>query len=183
MSDLAIALIGGAIGSVATAGLAQLGRARAACRQIALNDIEAAERNAQLVVWVDDRTRQLMIEMSAITDECAARGIPESGIHGGNLKMAKEQALHEYRDEEWRARLDLFHVRAREGGWHTAWRWMRRRPTPALTARAEIAPFLERWREPVTRHAPGEHAGAKVRDRTTRTTAEALAELPGLPLT
>lgn len=113
MSDLGIALIGGAVGSVATAVLTQFGRARAAWSQMALHDLEAAERNAQLMVWVDDRTRQLLIDMTNITADCAGRELLRSGIHGGNLKLAKEQALHEYRDEEWRARLDLFRLRAR----------------------------------------------------------------------
>jgi hypothetical protein len=183
MSDLAIALIGGAIGSVATAGLTQLGRARVAWHDVALHDLEAAERNAQVVVWVDDRTRQLVIDMSAVSDDAASREIFRSGIHGGNLKLAKEQALHEYRDEEWRARLDLFQLRARESSWHAVWRQVRRRPSPSLTARAVVEPFLNRWREPVTRHESSGAEGAKIRDRTTRTTADALAELPSLPLT
>lgn len=42
MSDLVIALIGGAVGSVATAALAQFARARSAWAQIALHDLEAA---------------------------------------------------------------------------------------------------------------------------------------------
>ena len=182
MSDLAIALIGGAIGSVATAGLTQLGRARVAWHDVALHELEAAERNAQLIVWVDDRTRQLVIDMSAVSNDSASRQILGSGLDLGNLKLAKEQALHEYRDEEWRARLDLFQLRAREGSWHALWRRLRRRSAPSLTARAEVEPFLERWREPVTRHTSGSE-GATVRDRTTRTIEDALAELPGLPLT
>lgn len=51
------------------------------------------------------------------------------------------------------------------------------------SARAEVEPFLERWRQPVTRHASGQGEVAPVRDHTTRTLEDALAELPGLPLT
>ena len=182
MSDLAIALIGGAIGSVATAGLTQLGRARVAWHDVALHDLEAAERNAQLIVWVDDRTRQLVIDMSGVTNDCAGRELSRSSIQGGGLQLAKEQALHEYRDEEWRARLDLFQLRAREGSWHALWRRVRRRPAPSLTARAEVEPFLERWREPVTpphqrergSHGAGSHDPHPRRcvGRATRATAD-----------
>jgi hypothetical protein len=143
--------------------------------------MEARERNAQLIVWVDDRTRQLVIEMAAVSDDCAGRGIPRGSIGDVGLQSAKEQALHEYRDKEWRAHLDLFQLRAREGGAHALWRRVRRRPAPSLTARAEIEPFLQRWREPVRRHADG--AGATIRDRTSRTLQDALTELPGLRLT
>ncbi|HEV7808065.1 MAG TPA: hypothetical protein VGO80_19780 [Solirubrobacteraceae bacterium] len=166
-----------------TAGLAQLGHAWGAWRQIAIHDVEAAERNAQLVVWVDDRTRQLVTELEAVRSNSAGGALPPDSIRYNTLLRAKELALHEYRDEEWRCRLDLLTLRGRETGWYAVWRWLRRRPAPHLTARAEAEPFLERWREPVIRHNAEGGGKAKIRDRTLRTTEDALAELSGLRLT
>lgn len=182
VSDLTIALAGGVIGSLATAGFTQLGRARAAWAEVELHDQEAAEYNAQLVVWVDDRTRSLLREMSSRTNAAAAQGLAASGGHGASVANAKEDALHDYRDREWNTRLDLLRLRTSEGLWHTAWRIVRRRRAPNLTVLNDVEPFLERWREPVTRHG-GPDDAVSVFDRTRRTTADALAELPDLNLT
>jgi hypothetical protein len=183
VSDLTIALAGGAIGSIATAGLGQLGRARAAWSEVELHDFEADERNAQLVVWVDDRTRRLLIEMEGTTNDLAARGLLRSGAHANALCNLKAEALHEYRDQEWTARIDLARLRAKEGTWHSVWRILRGRKAPQLTARSDVEPFLARWREPITRHGSSPADAASVLDRTTRTTADALSELPELKLT
>jgi hypothetical protein len=183
MSDLTIALAGGAIGSIATTALTQAGKARAAWSEIDLHDDEASERNAQLVVWVDDRTHALVAEMNRRTDQANVNGVLHSGGHGLSVAMAKADALHEYRDEEWRTRLDLARLRASEGGWHRVWRKLRGRPGPSLTARTEVEPFLERWREPVTRHGSGPADAVTVSDRTRRTTNDALDELASLNLT
>jgi hypothetical protein len=165
--------------------LAQAGRAWAAWGEVSLHDEEAAERNARLAVWVDDRTRTLLIEMDRASNELVARGQLYSGAHGGELAHLKAQALHDYRDENARARIDLSRLRAREGAWHWLGRKLRRRPAPRLTSQTlgNVDPFLERWREPVTRHESGAGPGAPPLDRTTRTTADALAELPSLKLT
>jgi hypothetical protein len=181
VSDLTIALAGGAIGSIATVALTQAGRARAAWSDIPIHDDEARERNAQLVVWVDDRTHALVAEMDRRTEQANTRGALLGGGHGLSVAMAKADALHEYRDEEWRARLDLARLRTTEGAWHRVWRKLRGRHGPSLTARAEVEPFLERWREPVTRH--GSANAVQVIDRTLRTTHDALAELSSLNLT
>ncbi len=182
-SGLPIAILGGLIGALATWVLAQASVARTAWSEITLHDAEALERNAQLIVWVDDRTRQLLIEMDSITNELSARGMLFSGAHGSALQSAKATALHEYRDEEWRARIDLAGLRAKERTWHTTWRKVRRRPPPRISARKEVEPFLDRWREPVTRHDPQSTTPVPVLDRTRRTTADALAELASLRLT
>ena len=97
--------------------------------------------------------------------------------------MAKADALHEYRDEEWRARLDLARLRASEGTWHRVWRELRGRSAPSLTAPSEVEAFLDRWREPVTRHGSVPIDAVQVLDRTRRTAADALAELSSLNLT
>jgi hypothetical protein len=156
---------------------------------VTLHDQEAAERNARLIVWADDRTRALLIEMDRCSAELVGRGLHYSGAHGSELAHLKARALHDYRDEHARAKLDLSRLRAREGAWHWLWRTLRRRPAPRLTAETlgDVERFLERWREPVTRHQSGRQSGAepgaRPLDRTRRTTADALAELPSLKLT
>lgn len=183
-NELLIGLAGGAIGALLAGLLAQAGRAWAAWGEVSLHDEEAAERNARLVVWVDDRTRTLLIELSRRSNELVASGLLYSSTHGGELAHIKAQALHDYRDELAGARIDLSRLRVREGAWHWLWRKLRRNSTPRLTADTlgNIEPFLERWREPVTRHMSGTGEGAPPLDRTKRTTAEALAELPSLKL-
>jgi hypothetical protein len=181
MSDeLLIGLAGGAIGALLAALFAQAGRAWAAWSAVSLHDEEAVERNRQLVAWVDDRTRDLVKEMQAISEEHNRRNTFYSGMHGGDLAEAKGRALHEYRDEEWRSRIDLARLRASEGAWHWLWRKARKRPAPALTSLPDVEPFLERWREPATRH--GTEAAAPI-DRTRRTLGAARAELADLSLT
>ncbi len=181
MSDVVVALAGGAIGSVLTAGFGQSARARVAWTEVELHDQEAAERNAQLLAWVDDRTLRLAREMQDITEDFSSRGALNSSLHATALADAKAQALHEFRDEEWRANIALVAgTRATEGFWHYLWRIMRRRPSQSLTASLEAEPFLKAWREPVTRH--GQPAVTPV-DRTTRTREQAFADLERLSLT
>jgi hypothetical protein len=122
VDPLLVGLAGGAIGAVLTGVFAQGGRAWTAWDEVSLHDEETAERRARLVVWVDDRTRALVPEMERISHDCNSRGLFYSGQHGAALAEAKARALHEYRDEEWRARIDIARLRAREGGWHAWWR-------------------------------------------------------------
>ncbi len=91
---------------------------------------------------------------------------------GRNLAAVKERALHEYRDESWRVELDLGELRATEGGWHVFWRFWRRQLRGLYVSedtRQKIEPFLNRWREPITRHGGTTPAV----DRTRRTMADA----------
>ena len=182
MDEWLIALAGGAIGAVIAALFVQAGRAIRAWGEVSLHDAEATERNRQLVVWADDRTRTLLMEMDRRTGVANQAGQMWSGGHGVSVAHAKADALHDYRDQEWQARLDLMRLRAAEGGWHWLWRRVRGRPAPLLTAREVVEPFLERWREPVTRHSTKAEDAITPVDRTTRTTEEAVAELPALKL-
>lgn len=115
MSDLGVALAGGAVGSVLTATLTQIGRIRLAWAEVALHDAEAEERNRQLVAWVDDETLKLVREMAVVTQDHNARGVLYSSLHGGDLADRKAGALHRYRDQEWRAQLFLSELQASEG--------------------------------------------------------------------
>jgi hypothetical protein len=180
VSDLLVALAGGVIGSVATAVGTQAGRFRVAWAEVGLHDDQARERNAELVVWVDVETQKLVAQMNDVTIDYNGRNLLNSGAHGSALVKVKANALRRYSDEERRARLDLARLRASEGTWHLVIRKRRHRPAPTLTARETVEPFLDRWRGPVTLHGTG---AAEVRDWTTRTTDDALVELPTLPLT
>lgn len=180
-SDLVVGLAGGAIGALLTAGFAEAGRAWVAWGEVTLHDEEAEERNRRLKIWVDDRTRALVQEMNRRTTELSSQGQLYGGPHGTAVAGAKADALHEYRDEAEGAKIDLARLRAKEGAWHSFWRVLRRCPAPRLTAEVEVEPFLERWREPVSRH--GNEAEPVVPlDRTSRTFEEALDELPRLNL-
>lgn len=153
MSDeLLIGLAGGAIGAVVTAIFTQAGRAWIAWGEVTLHDEEADDRNRRLRTWVNDRTRALVRAMKGHTTRLASEGQLYSGAHGVAVAEAKAQALHEYRDEADRASIDLARIRAKEGGWHSFWRKPRRRPAPTLTAARDVEPFLQRWRERVSRH-------------------------------
>ena len=181
-TELAIGLAGGAIGALLTAFFAQAARAWLAWGEVTLHDFEAEERNRRLRIWVDDRTRELVEEAQGITNQCASEGRLYSGAHGRTVAAAKARALHQYRDEAERASIDLMALRAEEGAWHSLWRVLRRRAAPNLSSAAEVEPFLDRWREPVSRHGE-EAAPITPMDRTRRTIEDALAELPRLDLT
>jgi hypothetical protein len=178
---MTVALAGGAIGSVITAGLTQVGRARIAWSEVTLHDHQATERNDQLVAYADDETEKLVRELSTVAQDHSARNTLQSSKCVADLAERKAGALHRYRDEEWRLRIELAALNAQEGGWHVAFRWLRRRRSGlALTARMKVEPFLERWREPIDRYGLDP---VEVFDLTTRTLADAVKVLPSLPLT
>jgi len=183
VSDLVVALAGGAVGSIVTALTQQAARARIAWSEVELHDAEATERNRQLVAWTDDHTLKLARQMQAVTEDENRKGTLYSSGHGQALADAKAQALHDFRDEEWRAEIELARLRAREGAWHRLWRHLRRKPSPRLAARDEVEPFLDRWREPITRHGSQPSDAVTPLDRTKRTTKQALDELGSLNLT
>ena len=180
MSGFLTALSGGAIGAglfIGGAGFGQMQRARV---EVALHDQVAVERNEQLVAFVVDETQELVEALKLITEEFKSRGELASSSCGAALAKRKSDALRRYRDEEWRASLDLARLKAREGSWHLVFRRFGRRGNGLdLTARDTVEPFLARWREPISRHGL-EPVG--IVDPTTRTTADALATLQGLEL-
>jgi hypothetical protein len=178
-NELLIGLAGGAIGSVLAFLFAQGGRAASARSEIDFHSQQARIRNDQLVVWVDDRTQALEVEMRGFTNRKAEDGQLYSGSHGSGLAHLKEQALHEYRDERWRAEIDIAQIQSQESGWHSFWRFIRRKPRPRITVDDAVGPFLDRWREPVTRHQGDPIA---VLDRTTRSSEDAQHELAALKL-
>lgn len=82
------------------------------------------------MAWVDDRTVRLVREMHTITEELSARGAFHSSLHATALLDAKAQALREFRDQEWKARMRLA-SRARQPPDHAD----RLHPKPPVRAR------------------------------------------------
>jgi hypothetical protein len=180
VSDLTTAIVAGTIGAVATWVLTQSGRAQVAWQEVTLHDQQAIERNEQLIAYVIDETRKLTRELQNVAEDYNSKGTLRSSNCVGDLADRKAGALHRYRDEEWRVRLQLASLKAQEGAWHAFFRWLRgRRQRLALTARATVEPFLDKWRQPIDRYGMGP---VEVFDLTTRTTEDALKELPMLPL-
>lgn len=179
MSEVIAAIVGVLLGLL----LAQTGRAVLAWREITDHNAEAAEQNARLLIWVDDTTRDLVAQMSGVQDSNASRGMTNSGLNGGQLAAVKALALHRYRDQRVLVSDVLQRLRTKEGAWHLLWRWVRGCPAPAITVDDEAEPFLNRWREPVTRHGSSPADVAPVFDRTKRTYQDALDELSSLKLT
>ncbi|HUR87042.1 MAG TPA: hypothetical protein VMY78_17055 [Solirubrobacteraceae bacterium] len=64
-----------------------------------------------------------------------------------SIAAARGLALHEYRDESRRARLDLARTIAAEAWPHRLYRKVRRRPVPLLATPARAAPVLDAWRK------------------------------------
>jgi hypothetical protein len=118
--------------------------------------------------------------MEQVNSTNAQAGQHPTGHNGVQLADVKAQALHQYRDRRHKLSDDLQRLRTPEGPWHILWRSARRRPAPAITSDEKAEPFLERWREPVTRHSTGDPVVP--RDRTRRSYGDALAELPDLKL-
>jgi hypothetical protein len=183
MSSVAVAIGSGAVGAIIGLAAAQAGRIVAARREVDEHDIKARERNDQLVIWVDDATQNLVRELEEANQAAASRNAFHSSVHRADLSARKAGALHRYRDEEWKARFDLAALAFSEGRWHGLWRKRLGRPGPKLTAADTVAPFLARWREPITTGGQSGDDPVPVFDRTKRTTKDALDELPRLPLT
>jgi hypothetical protein len=175
MSDFAIALAGGSIGTALATALALGSRALRVPREVRENDVAAAERNESLETWVADRHHWLSQELRGIRNKKAAQGQQYAGSLGNALAHAKGEALHLYRDEERLARRDIALITVREGWMHASWRKRRKLAAPSLTAAVSVQPVLDTWRRAVM-EAPGSNP-LPVVDATKRTLAETRANL------
>lgn len=176
MIELAIAIIGGAVGSVAAALLAAFGRLRAVPGQVARHGRLAAERNADLEAWVDDDTRRLEREEESIVEEHKRLGLSESGQLDRALADSRTDALHCYRDQERQRRRDIDELLGAESWMHRRHRRNRGLEAPSLSAAERVQPVLDYWRQSIRR---GNRLTVDVRDPTRRTIRDTLAELPG----
>ncbi len=169
MVDLLSATLGGSVAFT----LAALARALGVPNEVRLHNADTAERDDSLSTWVADRHYALGRETDAVRAQAQASPKLMDLTHlDASLAAAKGRALHEYRDEERRARLDLARIRAGERWMDRVWRRVRRKPFPTLTTPEKAVPILEQWRAPSreTQHP------ADVEDATTRTLSEALNE-------
>jgi hypothetical protein len=159
MAELLIAILGG---SVATA-LALAGRSLFLPSDVRANDADVAERDEALSTWVADRHVALRAELTGTRNRMASERQLYSGALNRQLAHAKAMALHEYRDEERRARRDVAVIRAREGTLHRIWRNLRKQPFPMLETPAKAQPVLNTWRKFV-----GEESDERPTPVTTR---------------
>jgi hypothetical protein len=173
------ALAGGAIGSILV-GLAWAGaRLYALPGDVRAHDREAAFVNESLEIWVADDYRKLRQELDRITNDLAARGLLNSGIHGAQRSEAKTRCLHRCRDHLHQAKRRIEDLQRHEGWLHAAWRRLRRLPELALTAPERVAPVLDDIRKRTTRHG-GEPA--QVHDPTRFKLDDLLRQIKERPL-
>jgi hypothetical protein len=152
LATLAVALIGGAIGSVLTALFGLGARMLGARREVAAHDRFVSERDEDLASWVSDRSLALTREIETQVKALAARGAFTSGETNYSIALLKERALHEYRDQERQAERDVALIRDTETWMHTRWRSRDGLPFPELGTPEAAEPVLGAWRSSVTRY-------------------------------
>lgn len=178
-----VALAAGAIGSLVTALLALGARVARIGREIAGNDRAIRDIDAHLERWVADSTIDLVRTLRAVRAELAAIGALYSGEYAHRVGLAKEAALHNYRDQENTAVTQADAIRAREGTLHGLVRaWRRSAGDLELRAPGRVLPVLERWATPATQHlSPSDEPQpleSDPRKRTIESTLEYLDEHP-----
>ncbi len=91
MATWLVAIVGGTLGSVATALVAWGARFFRARGEVEAHDRFVSERDGDLASWVSDRSLALWRELNAKSTEMA------------KISILKERPLHEYRDQERQA--------------------------------------------------------------------------------
>jgi hypothetical protein len=106
----------------------------------------------------------------------------QSGEYGYRLGLAKESALHFYRDQERTAQAQADEIRAREGRLHgivRAWRF--NRADLDLHAPEHVLPVLDRWAAPTKPVAPNDEPRPLESDPRNRSIESTLAMLDAKP--
>jgi hypothetical protein len=111
--------------------------------EIAANDRAVRERDEDLQAWLTDEHVRLKRELEQIRRKLAADGLFHSGEYGlfrsgeygYRLNLAKEAAIHEYRDQKRRARRDVALIHGRETWVHGVWRQITLQPRAELQIR------------------------------------------------
>jgi hypothetical protein len=146
-SDLLAAIIGGAIGVVITA----LARALGVPSDARTHDAAIADRDDALATWVADRNYVLARDSKAIRNpkQATTESARSAELHQMDLEIAdlRTAALHEYRDEERRARLARSTILASEGWGHRLWRRLASSAAPELDTPENATPVLDSWRK------------------------------------
>jgi hypothetical protein len=175
VSDLTIALAGGAIGSLFTASIGLARRVAAVPSEVERNDFDARERNDDLETWVIDEHHQLGLTIADRRQQAAAAGVSRGGTIPQATAKVKAISLHRYRDQERQARRDIAVIRGREDWMHRAYRRWKKLPDPQLTAPQRVQLVLNTWRKPVI----VADASVAVRDPTQHTLDETIGGLTG----
>ena len=174
MPTWAVAVLGAVIGATAAWAFAVGDRFFCARREVAENDRAVADHDEDLASWVSDRHLRLRRDVGRLASELNARGLFHSGELGYQLALAKETALHEYRDELRRVERAVAARREAEGRFHRVWRRLLGRSFQSPTASERAQPVLDTWREAVTRHG---HPAHEVVDPARRDLDDALADV------
>jgi hypothetical protein len=178
-SDFLIALAGGAVGTALTFLAGAGARVRAIPGECRAHERAVRERDEDLEQWVTDEHVRLKRELKEIRAALSARNIFYSGQHTLEVSLAKERALQAYRDQERQATRDVAAVREREGWLHATSRSLSFRAERSLELRApeRVAPVLDAWRLPATRHLQPNETPFPINDPTRRTISDTLIEV------
>jgi hypothetical protein len=188
MDPAVTAIIGGAVGSVLTG----LVRALGVPSEVRRHDAAVRDRDDILATWIADRDYALKRECKALRDKANLQPPPAPGLdqygndpHGDwtslaerldrSIADARGAALHQYRDENRRARLDMATMLAAEGWPHGIWRRVRKQPVPPLTAPTKATRLLDGWRKPSGTNPDRQ---TYPDDATQRTLDDALGSMP-----
>jgi hypothetical protein len=168
-----IALAGGAIATV----IAYVARFFSVPSEIAADDRAVRERDEDLDQWIADEHVRLKRLLQEIREELNDKGLFYSGEYGRRLNLAKEAAIHAYRDQERQARRDVALIRDREHWPHGLWRRLTRNPPAQLTVPGRAGEALDGWATPPTKHlSPGDEP-PRLDDPRNRSLNEVLAEV------
>jgi hypothetical protein len=171
-------IVSGALGAFVAAFLGLLVWLSRIPGQLDEHDRAARELDEDLATWLADRHVKLKRELRTVDSGLAARNAFHSGERGCQSGLTKESALHEYRDEERKAKRTLDALRDRETWLHRLVRWCSRsRPELELLTPVKAVPLLDVWRLPASRHLTPTDTPAPVDDPTARTLEGALADV------
>jgi hypothetical protein len=168
-----IALAGGAIATI----LGFVARFLAVPSEIAMNDRTARERDQDLEQWLADEHVRLKRQLERIRNKLAAKGLFYSGSYGVALNLAKEAAIHAYRDQERQARRDVALIRDREHWPHGIWRWLTSQSPAQLKVPDRAGEVLDAWATPPSKHLSSGDVPPRLDDPRNRSLEDVLAEV------
>lgn len=187
MTDLLTAALGGSL----VAALTAAARAAGIPGDVRTHDAAIRDRDDQLATWVADRNYELQRECTAlrlllgpqpaVLDD-GAGGVSNwpAMAHQTDLDIAAARglAIHEYRDQERLARIDVAQLLAGEGWPHRVYRKLRRRSVPSLSTPSRAQRVLDSWRKQSSMSSDERPVWPD--DATKRTLEDAIANVRAL---
>lgn len=170
------ALAGGAVGALLTGVIGAFVWTWGVPADVEEHDRLIAERDEDLATWLADERLRLNRERGKIIEELNKQNLLYSSERLHQLALAKERALHAFRDQERAARRFAAEIAARERFAHHQWRRWRRRPVWPLEAPERGRPILDEWRSPESFEGS---PVIEVNDPTARTLKQAVQEIAG----